>query len=225
MKKYIHILTKCPVFSGISEDNLLAMLTCMDAQICRYSKNQPVLRAGDPARYMGIVLSGRVQSIRDAVCGSRSIIADFGPLQVFGTSFACSSIDVLPVSVIALADSEIMLIDCRRIMTTCSNTCAFHAKMISNLLMNVCERNVFFHQKLEIVTKRTTREKLLTFFDDFVQQSGSLRFSIPYNRQQLADYLGVSRCAMVTEMTRMKEDGLIDFSGNEFEILQTRQAK
>ena len=225
MKKYIHALTKCPVFSGINEENLLAMLTCMDAQICRYSKNQPVLRAGDPARYMGIVLSGRVQVIRDAVCGSRSIIADFGPLQVFGAAFACSFIDVLPVSVMAAADSEIMLIDCRRIMTTCSNTCAFHAKMISNLLMNVCKRNVFFQQKLEIVTKRTTREKLLTFFDDFVQKSGSLRFSIPYNRQQLADYLGVSRCAMVTEMTRMKEDNLIDFSGNEFEILQSAQTK
>ena len=225
MKKYIHVLTKCPVFSGVNEENLLVMLTCMDAQICRYSKNQPVLRAGDPARYMGIVLSGRVQVIRDAVCGSRSIIADFGPLQVFGAAFACSFIDVLPVSVMAAADSEIMLIDCRRIMTTCSNTCAFHAKMIANLLRSVCERNVLFNQKLEIVTKRTTREKLLAFFDGFIHQAGSLRFSIPYNRQQLADYLGVSRCAMVTEMTRMKEDGLIDFRGNEFEVFQTTQTK
>lgn len=222
MKKYIPILAKCPVFSGISEEELLAMLSCMDAQICRFSKNQTILRAGDPAKYMGIVLTGRVQVIRDAICGSRSILADFDPTQIFGAAFACASADALPVSVIATADSEIMLINCRRIITVCTNTCIFHARMISNLLKNICERNILFNQKLEIVAKRTTREKLLSFFDGFAQKNGSLRFSIPYNRQQLADYLGVSRCAMVTEMSRMKEDGLIDFSGNEFEILQVK---
>lgn len=174
---------------------------------------------------MGVVLSGHVQVVRDAICGSRSIVADFGPPQIFGAAFACSCADVLPVSVVATADSEIMLIDCRRIITVCSNTCSFHAKVIANLLRNVSERNIFFNQKLEIITKRTTREKILSFLDVYAKKTGTLRFSIPYNRQQLAEYLGVGRSAMVTEMTRMKQDGLIDYRGNEFEILQTAQTK
>lgn len=225
MKKYLSVLVNCPVFSGVQEGELLAMLSCMDAQVCRFSRNQPILRAGDPARYMGVVLSGHVQVVRDAICGSRSIVADFGPPQIFGAAFACSGADVLPVSVVATADSEIMLIDCRRIITVCSNTCSFHAKVIANLLRNVSERNIFFNQKLEIITKRTTREKILSFLDVYAKKTGTLRFSIPYNRQHLAEYLGVGRSAMVTEMTRMKQDGLIDYRGNEFEILQTAQTK
>ena len=225
MKKYLPALIGCPVFSGIQEGDLLAMLSCMDAQVCRFSRNQPILRAGDPARYMGVVLSGHVQVVRDAVCGSRSIVADFGPPHIFGAAFACSGADVLPVSVIATADSEIMLIDCRRIITVCSNTCSFRAKMIANLLRTVSERNIFFNQKLEIITKRTTREKILAFLDVHAKKNGALRFSIPYNRQQLAEYLGVGRSAMVTEMTRMKKDGLIDYRGNEFEILQAARTK
>ncbi|MBQ8619167.1 MAG: Crp/Fnr family transcriptional regulator, partial [Clostridia bacterium] len=220
MKKYIHILTKCPVFSGINEEELLTMLSCMDAQIYHFSKNQTILRAGDPAKYMGIVLSGRVQVIRDAICGSRSIIADFGPPQLFGAAFACAAVETLPVSVIAMLDSEILLIDCKKILTVCSNSCVFHAKLISNLLKIVSDRNIFFNQKLDVVTKRTTRGKLLSFLFTQSRQAGSRRFTISYNRQQLADYLGVNRSAMITELTKLKEDHVIAFHRNEFEILQ-----
>lgn len=223
VKKYLRILTKCPLFSGIEEENVLAMLRCMEAQVITALKNQSIFREGDPARYVGIVLSGRVQVLRHALCGSRNIIASFETSQLFGAAFACAAVETLPVSVIAMLDSEILLIDCKKILTVCSNSCIFHARLISNLLKIVSERNIFFNQKLDIMAKRTTRDKLLSFLFAQSRQAGSSCFAISYNRQQLADYLGVNRSAMITELTKLKEDRIIAFHRNEFEILQMQE--
>jgi len=219
VKKYLSVLSRCPLFSGIEPENILAMLSCMDAQIIKTPKNHPVFREGTPAKYVGLVLSGRVQVVRHTICGSRHIIAATDPAQIFGAAFACAAVETLPVSAIASQDSEILLIDCKRILTVCSNTCAFHTRLISNLLRIVAERNIHVGQKLDIISMRTTREKLLAFLSWQAQQAGSNRFTIAYNRQQLADYLGLGRCAMTTELTKLKKDGLIDFSGNEFTLL------
>lgn len=218
MEKYLSILTKCPLFSGIGDKDVLAILRCTDAQVIRVSRNLPILREGDAARHVGIVLSGRVQVVRHAFSGSRSIISSCDPAQVFGAAYACAGAEALPVSVLAALDSEILLVDWRRMMNTCTNACAFHARLISNLLNIVSKKNIFFSEKLDIVSQRTTRDKLLSFLYAQAHQSGSLRFSIFYNRQQLADYLGVSRCAMTTELTRLEKDGLIRYHRNEFEL-------
>ena len=221
MKKHLPVLMQSPVFSGISENNLLTMLSCMEARVVCFQKNQLVFREGDPARYMGIVLSGRVQIMRHAACGSRNIIGSFEKSEIFGAAFACSGVGTLPVSVLATVDSEILLIDCKRIINVCPDTCAFHAKLISNLLRIVAQRNVQFNQKLEIITQKTTRDKLVAFLFAQAQQADSNRFTISYNRQQLADYLGVSRCAMTAELSKLRDTNLIRYCRNEFEILNT----
>ena len=221
MKKHLPVLMQSPVFSDISENNLLTMLSCMEARVVCFQKNQLVFREGDPARYMGIVLSGRVQIMRHAACGSRNIIGSFEKSEVFGAAFACSGVETLPVSVLATVDSEILLIDCKRIINVCPDTCAFHAKLISNLLRIVAQRNVQFNQKLEIITQKTTRDKLVAFLFAQAQQADSNRFTISYNRQQLADYLGVSRCAMTAELSKLRDINLIHYCRNEFEILNT----
>lgn len=218
VKKYLSILTKCPLFSGIRDEDILAILRCLDAQVIQTARNLPVLREGVPARYVGIVLSGRVQIVRHAFSGSRSIISTCDPAQVFGAAYACADVEALPVSVLAVLDSEILMIDYRRMMNTCTNACAFNSRIMSNLLNIVSKKNIFFSEKLDIVSQRTTRDKLLSFLYAQARQSGSLCFSIPYNRQQLADYLGVSRCAMTTELTRLEKDGLIRYHRNEFEL-------
>ena len=221
MKNYLPVLMQCPVISGISEDNLLTMLSCMKAQVACFQKNQLVLREGEPAKYMGIVLSGCVQVMRHAACGSRSISASMEKAEIFGAAFACSGVETLPVSVLATVDSEILLIDCKRIINVCPDTCAFHAKLISNLLRIVAQRNVQFNQKLEVITRKTTRDKLVSFLFAQARQAGSSRFTIPFNRQQLADYLGVSRCAMTAELAKLRDVNLIRYCRNEFEILKT----
>ena len=137
-----------------------------------------------------------MQVVRDDYFGNRSILSTAGPGQLFAEGFACAGVEALPVSVVATADSNVMLIDCSHIMTMCKNACPFHNQMIRNLLHSVAKSNLQLNQKIEILSKRTTREKVMAYLLSEAKIQGRDDFSIPYDRQELADYLGVERSAM-----------------------------
>lgn len=218
MKKYLEIMRKCPLFKDIEDTNILSILSCMGAKTETYKKGTTILGEGGPAKYVGIVLSGGVQIVRVDYYGNRSIVTILEPPHMFGESFACAEVKTMPVNVIASEDSEIMLIDARRITTSCGNACEFHNQMIFNLLRIVAIKNLIFNQKIEITSKRTTREKLMTYLLSVAKQQGSNTFNIPYNRQQLADYLEVERSGLSSEIGKLKKDGVIDCRKNVFSL-------
>ena len=218
MKRYIDVLKSCMLFEGIAEDELFSMLSCLDARVVTAQKGELVLCEGEPAEHVGILLSGEVQIIRNDFFGNRDIVSALAPGEMFGESFACAAVKELPVSVAASESSEIMLIDCRRIITTCSSSCRFHNSVIYNLLRVLADKNIAFNRKMEIVSKRTTRDKLMTYLLMQAKSCGSSSFTIPFDRQELADYLGVERSAMSKEISRMKADGLIDCHKSRFEV-------
>lgn len=219
MKKYLGVLKKCILFSGIDDENIIAMLACLNARVIDADKGEFIFNEGGPAEYVGILLSGEVQIVRDDFFGNRTIVAAVMPGEMFGESFACADIEELPVSVIASEKSEIMLIDCRRIITTCESSCVFHNMIIHNLIRVLADKNLAFNKKIEITSKRTTRDKLMTYLMSQAKTHGSSSFTIPFDRQELADYLGVERSAMSKEISRMKEDGLIECDRSRFKIL------
>lgn len=218
MKKYIDVLKNCMLFEDIAEDELLSMISCLDARVITAQKGELVLCEGEPAEHVGILLSGEVQIIRNDFFGNRDIVSALMPGEMFGESFACAAVKELPVSVAASECSEIMFIDCRRIITTCSSSCRFHNSVIYNLLRVLADKNIAFNRKMEIVSKRTTRDKLMTYLLMQAKSCGSSSFTIPFDRQELADYLGVERSAMSKEISRMKADGLIDCRKSRFEV-------
>lgn len=220
MKKYLDALAGCPLFAGISDCEMSAVLGCIGARVAEYGKNEPIFMEGDPADRVGIVLSGAAQIVKEDFYGNRSIVASIAPSQLFGETFACAEIERMPVNVVATEKSEIMLIDCRRITMTCSNACAFHSRMILNLLRVVAAKNLVFNQKIEITSKRTTREKLMTYLMDQAKQNGASEFTIPFDRQSLADYLGVERSALSAEIGKLKNDGILDTTRSYFRLLQ-----
>lgn len=216
MNQFYPILQKCALFKNIDTDELKGMLNCLDARAVSYSRNEIIFCEGDPARYVGIVLSGKVQIIKEDFFGNRNIIALMEVSQMFGEAFACAGVKKLPVTATAICDSEILLMPCRRIITTCSNSCEFHNRIISNLLQILAAKNLLLNQKLELISRRTTRDKLMAYLMAQAKQNKSNTFTIPYNRQALADYLGVDRSAMSTELGKMRREGLIDFHKNQF---------
>lgn len=218
MKKYMSLLNGCALFSGIHADELAPMLACLGARVSIFGKNEPIFLEGDPANNVGIVLSGSAQIVKDDFYGNRSIVTSISPSQLFGETFACAGVETLPVSVISTDKSEIMIIDCRRISTTCSNACEFHNRMIFNLLRVVAEKNIIFHQKIEIISKRSTREKLLTYLLDQAKQTGSSEFTIPFDRQALADYLGVERSALSAEISKLRTEGVLESNRSHFRL-------
>ena len=220
MKEFIPVLQQSTLFSGIAAEDLLGLLGCLGAKSAVYKKNQPVFLEGDPATKLGIVLSGCVQISREDLHGNRSILGRAEPSEVFGESYAFAGADSLPVNVVAQEDSRLLLIDSCRITQSCSNACGFHQKLIRNLLQIVSEKNLRFHQKLEITAKRTTREKLLAYLYAQEKLHRSRSFTIPFDRQALADYLGVERSAMSAELSKLRRDGIVEFDRSQFTMLQ-----
>lgn len=221
MKKYYEILNKCPLFRGIEEAELASVLECLNAGTAIYKKNELIFMEGSPAKFVGIVLSGGVRIIKEDYFGNRSIVSRYGPGELFGESFACAGTEVLPVSVAAAFDSEIMMIDCRRITRTCSHSCEFHNRIIFNLLKTVAEKNLEFNRKIEITSKRTTREKLMSYLMYEAKNNRSNSFTIPFDRQELADYLEVDRSGLSAEISRLRKEGIIECSRSRFTLLET----
>ena len=218
MKKYLEILLKCPLFGGIGEEELLRMLTCFGARVIAVDKKYTVFAEGAPAKYVGIVLSGSVQVIQIDYFGNRSIVSEITASELFAEAFACAEVGAIPVSVIANEPGEIMLIDCGHILHTCENHCGFHRQLIYNLMKDLADQSIRFYQRIEITSKRSTREKLLAYLTTESKRAGSRRFDIPFDRQELADYLEVDRSGLSAEIGKMKKEGILDCKKNSFEL-------
>ena len=219
MKEYFEVLKKCILFEGIQEQELATMLHCLGAEVIRAEKNQTVFLEGEPAKDVGIVLTGMVQVEKMDYYGNRSIMTLIEPGYLFGEAFACAGLDTLPVSVTAACDSTVMLINCKRILNICGNACVFHNRLVKNLLRVMATKNLMLNQKIEFTSKKTTREKLMAYLMSQAKRYHASAFTIPYDRQALADYLGVERSAMSAELSRMRKEGLIEYQKNHFQLL------
>ena len=219
MKKYFDVLRKCRLFRDIADEDLIALLGCLGAKVVSFGKKYTIIAEGSPAKYICIMLSGSAQMVRVDYYGNRSIISGIEPSEVFGEAFACAETAEMPVTVIANEPCEVMLIECHRIMHSCSNACGFHQQIIFNLMKNLAVQNLMFHQKLEITACRTTREKLMTYLLLQAKKHGSERFTIPFDRQELADYLEVDRSGLSAEISKLRSEGILTSNRKEFELL------
>lgn len=219
MEKYYSVLSKCPMFRDISRENLIGLLGCLGGKTEKYGNDETIFSEGEPVRGIGIVLSGMVQIVRIDYYGNRSIVANIEPSNLFGESFACAGIEAIPVDVVSAGNTEILLIDAARIISTCSSACDFHRQIIFNLLQVVAAKNLFFNQKMDIVSKRSTREKLMTYLLLQAKENNSSSFVIPFDRQELADYLGVDRSGLSTEIGKLRREKVIECEKSRFRLL------
>lgn len=225
MEKYLSLLSRSPLFSGIAQGDIQSMLACLDGRVLSYSRGEPIFLEGEAPGLLGIVLTGAVQVVRDDYWGNRSVLAILEPGESFGEVFSCAALEALPVSVFALRDSLVLLLDCRRVLSTCSSACAFHSLLIRNLLQGLALKNLEFTRKIHCMSRKTTREKLLAYLMDQAKKQGSSEFVIPCDRQTLADYLGVERSAMSAELGKMKKAGLLDTKGSWFSLHLGEEAR
>lgn len=218
MKKYFRILSQCPLFDGIEQYELETMIGCLNGKTVNVPKGTPVFLEGDPARFVGVVLSGTLQVIREDYYGNRSVMTVLQPGELFAEVFSCAGFETMPVSVIALTDSKVLLLDCGRVFASCSNSCHFHSRLMKNLLQGMAQKNLALAQKIRYMSQKTTKEKLMAYLLDQAKQQGSREFVIPYNRQSLADYLGVERSAMSAEISKLQKSGQLDTRGSWFRL-------
>ncbi|MGE4485023.1 MAG: Crp/Fnr family transcriptional regulator [Oscillospiraceae bacterium] len=219
MEENLTFLSQVTLFQGIAPDELKSVLTCLNAHKRAYKKQDIILSEGQEVLSVGIVLSGKVQIIKEDFMGNRTIMSEVLPGELFAEAFSCVHMDELPVTVLSVADSEILWIDYRRIVTVCSSACKFHIKLIENMLAVLASKNIQLSQKIEHISKRTTREKLLSYLSDQAERYGSDEFDIPFNRQELADYLCVDRSAMSNELCKLRDEYIINFHYRHFVLI------
>ena len=218
MEHFFEVLLTCPLFAGIRREELTSMLDCLGGKTVEISKGAPVFLEGDPAQFVGVVLSGAIQILRDDYYGNRSVMTAVEPGELFGEAFSCAGIKTLPVSAIALKNSTVLLIDCKHVLTVCPKACQFHNQLVNNLLRVMARKNLALSQKIQVMSHKTTKEKLMAYLLDQAKRKQSPEFVIPYDRQALADYLGVERSAMSAEISKLKKAGIIDSKGSWFRI-------
>ena len=210
-------LTKIALMQGLNEQEISLILNCLQAKIKKYEKGETIFQEGEKIEEIGIIFSGTVTVQRNDYWGNRSIVALLGEMDVFGETFACLN-QASDVQVIAEEASEILFLQVNRVLTTCSSSCQFHNRLIRNLLEICASKNYQMNVKVDILSQKTTREKLLTFLSRQAIRLGKQQFEIPFNRQQLADYLSVDRSAMTVELGKLKREGIIDFQKNVFTL-------
>jgi CRP-like cAMP-binding protein len=220
VKKYVPLLTGSPLFEGISGPELAHLLACIPSRHKKIEKNGAVFMAGAEPVWAGVLLSGALFIARDDFWGNRSIIARIGEGEIFGEAFALGGMKKMPLSVMAAEKSEVLLLDGGRLITVCSSRCPYHARLVKNMIRILAVKNSVLVKKMELLTRRSTREKLLSYLSAESRLAKSGAFTIPFNRQELADYLSVDRSAMSAELCRMRDAGLIRFHKNYFELLK-----
>lgn len=212
------ILSRCPLFAGIEGASLNALLQCLSARETAYPKEDLIFLAGERPETVGILLSGRAHVVHEDFWGNRTILSYIGPGDLFGEAFSCAEAEKLPVSVVAAEPSAVLLINVRKILTTCPTACVYHAGLIKNLVRILAEKNVQMTEKMEHLTRRTTRDKLLSYLSALAVEAGRNDVTPPFNRQELADYLAVDRSALSRELSRMQAEGLLRYDKNTFTL-------
>ena len=214
-----HFLSKTILFRGTSPEEVRTLLDCLSADNKQFQRGSVIYHAGDVIHSIGLVLSGSVSIENDDVWGNKSILDKVGPGHVFAETYACVPGEPLMISVVAAEPVEILFLDMSRVLHICSNACDFHSKLIRNLLAISSQKNLNLSRRIFHTSSKSIRGRLLSYLSFQATQHGSRDFEIPFNRQQLADYLSVDRSAMSNELSKMQRDGLLRLERNHFSLI------
>ena len=191
---------------------------CLSARLCTYKKGEYVLRQGEHLSDIIVLVDGNLHIQKDDYWGNRSILGQISVGEMFGEAYVTPESGAVLNDVVALEDSVVVYFDVKKIITTCSSACRFHATVVQNMFFAISEKNRKLVQKLGHMSKRSTREKLISYLSEEAKRKKSSSFTIPFNRQQLADFLSVDRSAMSNELCKMRDEGLLEFQKNKFTL-------
>ena len=208
---------RSPLFEGISAQERSAMLGCIGYHIGTFKKGCVVALEGENLRHIGIVLSGSVDMVKEDLWGHKTMLLRFRKDEIFGETFACGEDNLSVVTFLVSEDARILFLPFDRVMHNCTMACRFHHQLIENMVHIIANKNRDLMRKVEVVSKRTIREKLMTYLS--IQAQGRRYFEIPLGRLELAEYLCVDRSALARELAKMKDEGLLDYDKNCFRIM------
>lgn len=223
--KWETLLSKIELFQNMSGDQINNLLICLKPKICNYKKGEYVAIAGDTFEGIGVILEGVVMVAKENAAGNRVILAKFQKEHLLGEMVAFTEINVWPATITALEDCSIMFIEPRKIISSCEKACISHTSLILNMLKMISKRAMILNRKVEYLAIKSMREKISTYLLEQYHKTGKTTFMIELNRNELADFLNVSRPSMSREIAKMKEEGIIDYYKSSFKIINLELLK
>lgn len=212
-------LANTALFRGIATDEVQTLLQCLGFRTKTYEKGAVIYHAGETAATMGLICSGSVVIACCDLWGNNSVLDVLGSGQLFSEAYACIPSEPMMVSVTACKKSEILFLNIERLLTTCSHSCAYHNRLVQNLLHIFAQKNLGLSRRVLHTSPKSIRGRLLSYLSEQAKKNGSYCFTIPFNRQQLADYLGVDRSALSNALSKMQQDGLLTYDRNAFTLM------
>ena len=219
MNEMITLARRSPLFEGIEPEKMDTMLSCLGYHMKSFEKGESLALEEADIQQVGVLLSGAVDMVKEDLWGNRTLLVRVGPGELFGESFACAADPLSTVSFVAAEPCEVLFLPFRRMMHTCSHTCEFHHRLIENMVTQLAEKNRSLMQKVEVVSKKSLREKILAYLTQQMQRQGGRYLELPLGRTELADYLCADRSALTRELSKMRDEGLIDYDRNTFRVL------
>ena len=217
MNKYLNVLSNSSLFCDFYEADIVSILDCLGAKVINYSKDSFILMAGNQIDSIGILLHGSAYISKESNSGERTIINVLSAGDMFAETLCCVDIVESPVNVITNEDSVVIFLAFHRILMTCSNACEFHSQLIKNMLKIIAAKNLQLQNRMEILSKKTLCLKILAYLKS-IPEDKDYSITIPLNREELADYLCVDRSSLSHELSRMKNNGIIEYHKNRFKV-------
>lgn len=206
-------MTNSKIWNGITNEDYNKMMQCFSPVTKSYKKGSTVCDYGEKTNFVGIVESGNVSVVRLDINGNNTILEELSEGDIFGEVISFSGVGDDSVFVIAQSNCKIMFINYNHITKRCSNACTHHSLLVQNMFSLISKRALFLSERVEILSRRTTREKLLSYFNIYSCKAKSKAFKLPYSLSELADYICVDRSAMMRELKKLKEENIIDSQG------------
>lgn len=213
------VLQNCVLFRGIPENELMRMLGCIAPRTANYPKGTLILEAGGAMRELGVVLSGTVDIVKETPLGERVVLNKISRGGIFGEVIALSDTQNAPATIFAAESCSVLYIVPKRILQPCRNGCEWHSRLSENLIHIVAQKALYLNRKIDFLVIKSMRGKLCTYLYEYYKNTGGTTFTLPFNRNELADFLNVSRPSMSRELGRLRDEGILSFSGSSFRIV------
>ncbi|MGM0380128.1 MAG: Crp/Fnr family transcriptional regulator [Bacillota bacterium] len=220
-----NIFKNIQLFNNIDKKDIKKVLNCLKAYEKNYSKKEYIINPGDNIEIIGVVLEGQVNIIKETISGNEIVIANINKYGIFGESYAVLNKDNFPLSVKAIKPTKILFLEYQKLISTCHNQCCFHKKLIDNLLKLLAKKNMRLNTRINCVTKKNIKEKLLFYLIEEMNLIEKKTIQIPFNRKELSNYLATNRSSLSRVLSNLKKNKVIDYHKNSFKLLNLENLK
>lgn len=206
------------LFEKIEDREVLELLKCIGIKTKVFRKFGFIVKSGAKIDYLAVMLSGNAVITKIDSYGRKTIIEKLKMNDIFGHNIVCCGEDKSPFDVVAENECEVLFLPFEKVVTPCEKLCPYHLQLIKNVMKMISKRNSLLNDKIDIIGQKTTRDKILALLEPYRVEKGV--FSIPYSREEMAKFLCVDRSAMSRELCKMRDEGILRFNRNHFEILK-----